>query len=45
MTPQQNLIKNTEAMAAMKISGPFKKSSLRQLMSTHPPLEKTYRTT
>ncbi len=32
--------KNTEAVAALKISGPFKASSLRQLMSTHPPLEK-----
>lgn len=32
--------KSTEAIAALKISGPFKKSSLRQLMSTHPPLEK-----
>ncbi len=31
--------KNTEAAAALKISGPFKKNSWRQLMSTHPPLE------
>lgn len=38
--PNAQLDKRTEAVAALKISGPFKNSSLRQLLSTHPPLEK-----
>lgn len=32
--------KETEAVAALKISGAFSKSNFKQLMSTHPPLEK-----
>lgn len=35
--PQQN--KQQEAMAALQISGRFKKSKLAQLISTHPPLD------
>ncbi len=38
--PNLKVDKKTESVAALKISGAFKKGFLRQLMSTHPPLEK-----
>lgn len=37
--PDAKRDKKTDAIAALQISGPFKSSSLRQLMSTHPPLQ------
>jgi heat shock protein HtpX len=38
--PQQQKAQKQEPIAALQISGYFRKSSLAQLMSTHPPLDK-----
>jgi len=37
--PESKIPKQEESIAALKISGRFKKSTLAQLISTHPPLE------